>query len=150
MQSQMPFAIASPCGHHGVSAPTANAALMPTCRVHYALELQYRSREAFDILDKGVSADEFDIIIQSILATSVIYMILACSMFGVMLWAINDQARIDIEGMPAGIPGTCETQFTCCNMQCCSTATPLEAAGALCISRAAQSLDCLHAIHGQL
>lgn len=67
-------------------------------RVHYARELEYRTEQALDILDESTNADNFSVIMQSIVATSVIYMILASAMFGVMLWAMNDQARIDIEG----------------------------------------------------
>jgi hypothetical protein len=69
-------------------------------RIHYTQTMALHTDTALRVFGDSIAADNQYVIIQSVVATSVIYMIYAAVMFALSLWRALLEVEIDVEGGP--------------------------------------------------
>ncbi|GIL49292.1 hypothetical protein Vafri_5682 [Volvox africanus] len=63
--------------------------------IHYTQVVIFSIRGALDVVDTAATADNYYVLSQSVVATSVLFMIYACVIFGLCLWRALLEAEID-------------------------------------------------------
>jgi hypothetical protein len=67
-------------------------------RIHYTQAMIYSIKAALEVAGNDTAADNHFVLSQSVIATSVLFIIYACVIFGLCLWRALLEAEVDYYG----------------------------------------------------